>query len=308
LAYARHLTDGRHPLVARVLVNRFWLHHFGRGLVSTPSDFGMLGERPSHPELLDWLADDFMRGGWKLKRLHRQIVLSRAYRQTSVRRADLDAVDSENRLLGRMNVRRLEAETIRDAMLVTSGRLVDKLYGPAVPVMPDEVGQFVVGIDTRDSAGRPSGKFISLGEEEYRRSIYVQVRRSRPLGMLEPFDAPALSPNCDQRASSTVAPQSLLMMNSQFVVDQAEVMASRVERAAGSDSAAQFDLAWRLAYSRSPSDAEAMSGLAFLAQQHAAAEWAAPLDEKAKRADPAHVALAHLCQALVSSNAFLYVD
>ncbi len=200
LAYARHLTDGKHPLVARVLVNRFWLHHFGRGLVATPGDFGTQGEPPSHPELLDWLADDFLRGGWKLKRLQRLIVTSAAYRQTSARREELDAVDPDNRLVGRMSVRRLEAESIRDWLLATSGRLEFQMYGPPVPVMPDEVGQVVVGVDTRDSAGRPSGKVVSLGGDEFRRSIYVEIRRSMPLGMLEPFDLPVMSPNCQQRA------------------------------------------------------------------------------------------------------------
>src|SRR5262249_46080048 len=177
-------------------------------------DFGVLGEKPSHPELLDWLADEFVAGGWKLKRLQKLIVTSTAFRQDSRRRDDLDAVDPENRLLGRMPVRRLEAETIPGALLALSGRLSSKEYGPPVPVAPDDVGQIVVGVDTRDSAGRPSGNVVSLGEEEYRRSVYVQVRRSMPLGMLEPFDAPLMTPNCQQRASSTVAPQSLLMMNS----------------------------------------------------------------------------------------------
>ncbi len=225
LAYAQHLTDGEHPLVARVLVNRFWMHLFGRGIVATPADFGTQGERPSHPELLDYLADDFMQGGWKLKRLLRVIVTSTAYRQSSARREEIEAIDSENRLLARMSVRRLEAETIRDWLLATCGRLTTKMYGPPVPVMPDEVGQVVVGVDTRDSAGRPSGKVVPLGVDEFRRSIYVQVRRSMPLGMLEPFDLPVMTPNCERRASSTVAPQSLLMMNSEFVVKQAEAMA-----------------------------------------------------------------------------------
>jgi hypothetical protein len=308
LAYARHLTSGRHPLVARVLVNRFWLHHFGRGLVATAGDFGVLGERPSHADLLDWLADDFMRGGWRLKRLQRLIVLSHAYRQTSRRREELEALDPENRLLGRMSVRRLEAETIRDALLATSGRLSSKMYGPPVPVTPDDVGQIVVGVDTRDSAGRPTGKVVPLGEEEFRRSVYVSVRRSQPLGMLEPFDAPLMTPNCEQRASTTVAPQSLLMMNSSFVGEQAEAMAARIERQAGDDPAAQFRLAWMLAYSRPPTEAEAQSGIAFLAEQTAAVAAVPPADPK-KPAPPARVvALAHLCQALVSSNGFLYVD
>ena len=317
LAYARHLTNGQHPLVARVLVNRFWMHLFGRGLVATPGDFGALGERPSHPELLDWLADEFMRGGWKLKPLVRTIVTSTAYRQSSERRESLDAIDPDNRLLGRMSVRRLEAEGIRDWLLASSGQLSSKMYGPPVPVMPDEVGQFVVGIDTRDSAGRPSGKVVPLGEEEFRRSIYVQVRRSRPLGMLEPFDAPLMKPNCELRTSSTVAPQSLLMMNSQFVVEQSERMAARVEEEVGADPTAQFQRAWLLAYSRKPSDADTLAGVAFLTEQTALASQAAaatpldakqPPDPKTPPTPPARVALAQLCQALLISNAFLYVD
>ena len=183
--------------------------------------------------------------------------------------------------------------------------------------MPDEVGQFVVGIDTRDSAGRPSGKVVPLGEEEFRRSIYVQVRRSRPLGMLEPFDAPLMKPNCELRTSSTVAPQSLLMMNSQFVVEQSERMAARVEQEVGADPTAQFQRAWLLAYSRKPSDAETLAGVAFLTEQTALASQAAaatpldakqPPDPKTPPTPPARVALAQLCQALLISNAFLYVD
>lgn len=312
LAYARHLTDGKHPLVARVLVNRFWLNLFGRGLVATPGDFGMLGERPSHPELLDWLADDFIERGWKLKPLVREIVLSTAYRQSSARREELDAVDPDNRLLGRMSVRRLQAEGIRDSLLATSGRLSLKMFGPAVPVTPDEVGQIVVGVDTRDSAGRPTGKVVPLGEDEFRRSIYVQVRRSRPLSMLEPFDAPLMTPNCELRASSTVAPQSLLMMNSAFVVEQSDAMATRIEREAGADVAAQLQRAWLLAYSRKPNEAEAKAATAFLTEQAATVAQtaaAAPADpKKPAPAAPAHVALAQLCQALLISNEFLYVD
>jgi hypothetical protein len=308
LAYARHLTDGRHPLVARVLVNRFWLHHFGRGLVATPADFGILGQAPSHSALLDWLADDFMAGGWKLKRLQRMIVTSTAYRQSSQHRAELDAVDPENRLLGRMSIRRLEAEMLRDALLTTSGRLSAKMFGPPVPVTPDEVGQIVVGVDTRDSAGRPTGKVVDLGEDEFRRSIYVQVQRSKPLGMLETFDAPVMSPNCELRASSTNAPQSLLLMNNTFVLQQAEAMAQRIEKEAGSDPAAQFRRAWQLAFCRAPSASQSQAGVAFLGEQAAIVAASQPSDPKAVHSKPAHVALSNLCQALVISNGFLYVE
>ncbi|QDT73548.1 PSD1 and planctomycete cytochrome C domain-containing protein [Lacipirellula limnantheis] len=308
LAYARHLTDGRHPLVARVLVNRFWLNHFGRGLVTTPADFGALGQPPSHPELLDWLADDFMAGGWKLKRLHRMIVTSTAYRQSSEHRAELDAVDPENRLLGRMPARRLQAEMLRDALLATSGRLSAKMFGPPVPITPDDVGQVVVGADTRDSSGRPTGKVVDLGEDEFRRSIYVQVQRSKPLGLLETFDAPTMSPNCEQRASSTNAPQSLMLMNNAFVLQQADEMAERIEREVGADLSAQFQRAWQMAYCRAPSASQLQAGLEFLGAQAAIIAANPAADPPAEPSTPSQVALSNLCQALVMSNGFLYVD
>jgi hypothetical protein len=314
LAYARHLTDGKHPLTARVLVNRVWMHHFGRGIVGTPSDFGFLGERPTHPELLDWLASDFMAGGWHIKRLHKLLMTSTAYRQSSRRTDALDAVDPENRLLGRMSVRRLEAETIRDAVLATSGKLSVKMFGAAVPVMPDDVGQVVLGVDTRDGAGRPSSKFVALGEDEFRRSIYVQVRRSLPLGMLEVFDAPTLSPNCEIRSNSTVAPQSLLLMNNSFIVQQSELFADRVQKLAGSDVAAQVKLSWKLALVDEPTETQIEEGVAFLDEQ--AKNFVAnkskmpPVDPKKPGVpyDPQRLALASLCQALLSGNSFLYVD
>ena len=295
LAYARHLTSGQHPLVARVLVNRFWLHHFGQGLVVTPADFGVKGEHPSHPELLDWLARDFMDEGWSLKRLHRMIMTSTAYRQVSVRRPELDAIDGDNRLLGRMNVRRLEAETLRDSILAVSGKLVDKPFGKPVPVSPDDVGQIVLAVDTRDSAGRPSGKVEPLGDDEFRRSIYAQVRRSMPLGVLEPFDLPRMTPNCERRACSTAAPQSLLMLNNPFIIQQAGFLASRIRESAGADLSAQVTLAWRMVFGRSPSDADIAAGVEFLTTPE-------PTPEKAASA------LNHFCHALLSSNEFLYVD
>jgi hypothetical protein len=258
--------------------------------------------------LLDWLADDFMAGGWKLKHLHRMIVTSTAYRQSSQHRAELDAVDPENRLLGRMSIRRLEAEMLRDVLLATSGRLSAKKFGPPVPVTPDEVGQIVVGVDTRDSAGRPTSKVVDLGEDEFRRSIYVQVQRSKPLGMLETFDAPAMSPNCALRASSTNPPQSLLLMNNAFVLQQADTMAQRIEKEVGGDPGAQFQRAWQLAFCRAPSKSQSRAGVAFLAEQSAIIAASAAANPKAEAAKPAHVALSNLCQALVISNGFLYVE
>ena len=318
LAYARHLTSGRHPLVARVLVNRLWLNHFGRGLVGTPADFGALGERPTHPDLLDWLADELMSGGWTLKRLQRMILTSTAYRQSSRRTVALDARDPENRLLGRMPVRRLAAEAVRDAILAASGRLNLQMFGPPVPVAPDETGLVIVGLDNRDAAGRPVGNRGSLGGLEFRRSLYIQVRRSLPLGLLETFDAPAMTPNCNRRTSSTVAPQALLLMNNDFVIAQADAFAERVAAAAGPDCAAQVRLAWQWALAALPDDAQVASAALFIARQRAefvaSAQVRQGQGEKASpkspnpNPDPAHQALANLCQALLSSSAFLYVD
>ncbi|WP_435020014.1 PSD1 and planctomycete cytochrome C domain-containing protein [Tundrisphaera sp. TA3] len=314
LAYARRLTDGTHPLVARVLVNRAWMHHFGRGIVASPADFGALGERPTHPELLDWLADDFVAGGWRLKRLHRRIMTSTAYRQSSRRDPAYDAVDPENRLVGRMSVRRLEAEAVRDAILEASGKLDRTMFGPPLPVALDEAGQVLIGMDTRDTAGRQRGKPGSLGGAENRRSLYIQARRSLPLSFSESFDAPTLTPNCERRASSTVATQSLALMNNEFVVEQSLAFADRVIRIAGADPAARADLAWRIALGRGPSAEQKADAVAFLAEQRAelANRPAPPPAPKGKpsppRPDPDLAALATLGQALFGSNAFLYVD
>ncbi len=294
LAFARWLTDGKHPLTARVLVNRVWMHHFGRGIVGTPGDFGRLGERPAHPELLDWLADDFMAGSWRLKRVHKLIMTSAAYRQGSRRRAAGEAADPENRLLWRMNVRRLEAEAIRDSMLAAAGNLNVKMFGAPIPVMADEVGQFVVGRENLDGEGKV-GPPVPLNGEEFRRSVYIQARRSRPLSMLECFDAPEMEPNCEARSFSTVAPQALMLMNNGFVLSQAEHFARRVRREAGEDPAAQAALAWRLAFARPPGPEDVKDAVAFLGKMAAPA------------AKP-EAALTRFCQALLSSNEFLYVD
>jgi mono/diheme cytochrome c family protein len=306
LAYARWLTSGEHPLVARVLVNRFWLHHFGRGIVATP-DFGVLGELPSHPELLDWLATEFMERGWQLKRLHRVLMSSAAYRQSSQRADALDKADPENRLIGRMSIRRLEAEAVRDSLLAAAGQLNQAMLGPPVPVTVDEVGQVIVGLDNRDSAGRPQGKRSEIGASELRRSVYIQVRRSQPLSMLETFDAPTLLPNCELRTRSTVAPQSLLLMNNDFVLEQSQALAERVIREAGEEARGRVRRAWRLALATEPSDADVEAAARFVAAQQAelAAE---PKDDNSELPPAETRALASLCQALFSSNAFLYVD
>jgi mono/diheme cytochrome c family protein len=314
LAFAKDLTDGTHPLTTRVLVNRVWYHHFGKGLVGSLGDFGHLGETPSHPELLDWLAQEFVRQGWSLKQMHRLMVCSTAYRQVTTRDGTRERIDPDNRLLSRANIRRLEAETIRDGMLVASGKLNPKMFGAPVPIMTDENGQIVLGVDTNDTAGRPSGKFVPLNGEEFRRSLYVQNRRSKPVGMLETFDMPRMEPNCELRNVSTVAPQSLAMMNGEFTLDQAKYLAERVVREEGPALEAQVKRAWRLALAADPSATELKNSLAFLQKQtehfkeHPVKLPPPGKGHEAPPADPASQALTTFCQALLTSNAFLYVD
>ena len=308
LAYARNLTDGKHPLLTRVLVNRFWMHHFGKGIVATPSDFGYLGERPSHPELLDWLATRFVADGWQLKRFHRLLLTSAALRQQSVRRPEMDVADPDNRLLARMSARRMEAEEIRDSILACAGSLSEKMYGPASPVSADDDGQIVVALPHRDLAGGPLNQGKTLGEDEFRRSIYVQVRRSMPLGMLEPFDMATLSPNCELRPASTVAPQALLMMNNDLVVREAAKFADRVRRTTGEDLSAEVTFAWSTAFNRAPTLEQLAGGIVFLTQQTQQIEAKIPADQVAKELPAAQQALASFCQALLSTNTFLYVD
>ncbi|MFP6766908.1 MAG: PSD1 and planctomycete cytochrome C domain-containing protein, partial [Planctomycetaceae bacterium] len=231
LTWARRLTGGTHPLVARVIVNRSWMHHFGRGLVATPGDIGSLGQRPTHPQLLDWLADEFMRTGWSLKRLHRLMMTSATYRQSASAPGPLLTTDPDNRLLGRMSIRRLDAESLRDAILTVSGSLNPRRYGPPVPIMADRVGQWVIGKENLN-AGRP-GAVLDMGNEQFRRSVWIEVRRSRPLAVLDTFDRPAMMPNCTERVSTTVSSQSLMMMNSDFVVSQSARFAERLKAEAG---------------------------------------------------------------------------
>lgn len=289
LAYARYLVNGRHPLVGRVLMNRIWLHHFGRGIVETPGDFGTLGTRPTHPELLDWLADELARGGWGLKRIHRLILTSTAYRQSSQRNPAQDAVDIDNALFGRYSVRRLDAEAFRDKVLAVSGRLDQTPFGPPVTVVEDTVGQV---LPDKDSP---------------RRSVYLQARRTKQVSLLAAFDAPAMAVNCDRRVLSTSAPQALVLMNSEFTLNHAKSMALRLRAAAPPKNAADsagpradrlrkiIDTAWALAYQRPVSHEELDAAVAFVGAPRAGD-------------DAELAALTDLCQQLLCSNEFLYVD
>ncbi|MCA9115813.1 MAG: DUF1553 domain-containing protein, partial [Planctomycetaceae bacterium] len=304
LAYAKHLTSGQHPLFARVIVNRIWLQHFGRGLVASPADFGVLGELPTHPELLDWLATEFVRSGWSVKHMHRLIMASTVYRQTSVVDEAIVNADPLNRLLMRFPLRRLESEIVRDAMLAVSGKLNPKLAGEPVPVMEDAVGQIILGIEKLDGERKPTNA-IPLDGEEFRRSVYVQVRRSRTLSVLEAFDAPDMSPNCEKRTASTVALQSLMLMNGQFAVDSAAQLADRLLAEAGTDRNAQLTLGWKLAFGRDITPDDLNASAEFLTQQEQ------ELADRMQKDSPAAVqrqALATWCQALFSSSRFLYYD
>jgi mono/diheme cytochrome c family protein len=300
LTFAKQLTSGVHPLTARVLVNRFWLHHFGRGIVNTPGDLGFLGERPSHPELLDWLASEFMANGWRLKPLHKLMMTSTAYRQQSRRTPELERTDPDNVLLGRMSTRRLEAEILRDAVLAVNGKLNRNSFGPPVPCMPDVNGQIVLGVDNRDDVGRPRGNVVPLNGEEFRRSVYVQVRRSMPLTLLSTFDAPRMEPCCDRRSLSTVTPQALLLMNSDFIAESARAFAGRLLQESP-DLRQQLERGWRLAFADAPTAAQISEAVEFITAQ-------TEVFRGQKRTDAAEMALANYCQALLSTNRFLYVD
>jgi hypothetical protein len=249
LAWARHLMSGKHPLVGRVLVNRIWLHHFGRGFVETAGDFGMLGARPTHPELLDWLADEFARQKWSLKQLHRVIITSSVYRQSSVvghvsnvppvgqvsnppPNIDPRHIDSDNSLYWHFPLRRLEAEVLRDRMLMASGRLDRTQYGPAVPVEDDFAGQVVIK------------------EDKPRRSVYLQVRRTKPMSFLTTFDAPVMTVNCERRTASTGAMQSLMLMNNEQVLKESELFAKRVRSQAPVDYLPELTAPYALKFPR----------------------------------------------------------
>ncbi|MFG0334298.1 MAG: DUF1553 domain-containing protein, partial [Maioricimonas sp. JB049] len=273
-----------------------------------PADFGVLGSPPTHPELLDWLAREFVESGWSVKHIHRLILNSATWRQTTSADRNLMAADPDNELYGRFNLQRLDAEAVRDAVLRISGKLNDNLYGEPVPVMADRVGRWVLGIENLN-AGRP-GKEIDLEGVEFRRSIYVQVRRSRPLAVLDTFDWPRMAPNCAQRTPSTVTPQSLLLMNSDFVIDFSRYFADRIAADAGDDPTAQIRRAWQLAFSRPADESEVQSARAFLEDQTAllTERLQQEKDKKKETRTAAQEALASLCQMLVSSNEFLYIE
>jgi mono/diheme cytochrome c family protein len=304
LTYAQHLTNGKHPLTARVFVNSVWKHHFGRGIVDSAGDFGVLGQMPTHPELLDYLASDFMDNDWDIKRLHRLIVTSSTYRQISQRTEALDEIDPDNKLLARQSIRRLESEAFRDAVIAVSGLLNNKMHGPGVPVMEDSVGQIVLGMEKLDGE-RINKATGDLAGEEHRRSVYIEVRRTRPLAVLATFDIATNAPNCTKRASSNVAPQSLLVMNSDFMVQYSQAFAGHMLKQSNGSLEDQLQLAWKTTYAELPTTENLESLLEFMnAQIEQVKSDNVKLDDQAAQRQAFEV----LCQALLGSNQFLYID
>jgi mono/diheme cytochrome c family protein len=336
LAYAKWLTSGEHPLVGRALMNRVWMHHFGRGIVNTPGDFGMLGERPSHPELLDYLAGRFVETGWSLKAMHREMMLSRTYRQSARNDAGQTA-DPDNALFGRYRIRRLDAETIRDAMLAVSGKLNPEMYGAPVTVGKTGDGRMIPGVEIFNGNKTIVLKVDTSSPAVFRRSVYLQQRRSGPATALATFDLPNMDPNCERRDLTTVAPQSLFLMNDEFVVERAKDLAARVIKEHPSDEAGQVRAAWVLTQGRAPSAKELTDFNRLLAEQtehFAKLKPVKPVADTALKVKPVKVkstskkaapqptfpapvatthdvrveALGSLCQVLLATNRFLHVE
>ena len=244
-ALANWLTNPSHPLTARVMVNRIWQGHFGRGIVATPNDFGHQSDPPTHQELLDWLAVEFVEQGGSVKAMHRLMMLSDAYQRASVPHDGNAAIDPRNRYLWRMNRRRLDAETLRDNVLAVSGALNTKMGGR--PVVPPLSAEEMRGMWSK--AQWP----VSLDPEEHkRRSVYLYVKRSFPYPFLTIFDAPDTSVSCSRRDVTTVAPQALALLNSEFMLSQAAVLAERVRKESGAETGDQISGLWRLALGRAP--------------------------------------------------------
>jgi hypothetical protein len=279
LTFARWLGSRDNPLTARVIVNRVWQHHFGEGLARTPSDFGVMGERPAYPELLDWLASWFMENGWSVKKLHRLILASSAYRMSRQSNAEYAAADPEDRLLWRMPLARLEVEAIRDSMLAVSGRLNRKMFGPSVyPHIPPAA---LEGSSDPDKIWKESNE-----EEASRRTVYVFLKRSMIVPMLEVLDLCDTARSSAKRPSTSVATQALTLFNGRFVNQQAGYFAERLRREAGSEPAEQVKLAYRLALARLPEPREMSAMLQFLRQD----------------------GLEQMCRVIFNLNEFVYAD
>ena len=279
---ANWIASPDNPLTARVFVNRMWQHHFGVGIVRTPSDFGVNGDRPSHPELLDWLAIRFVESGWDIKAMHRLMLLSETYRQSSENPvAAKNGKDPDNRLFWHFNRQRLEAEAIRDSILYVSGRLNPERGGPGVfPPLPADLADFA-------RYGRTGGLMWEPNEKESdarRRSVYIFQRRSLPLPMMASFDAVPFSETCERRSVTTTPLQALSMLNGDLTNGEAQYLARRVETEAGPDRSAQVRRLFEIVVGRMPKDDESRAFVAFQGN------------------------LESLCRVMLNSNEFVYVD
>ena len=294
LALARWLTQPGHPLTSRVLVNQVWLRHFGRGLVPSPSNFGRSGEPPTHPRLLDWLATEFVNRGWSIKALHRIMMTSTAYRQTSRIGPEALELDPENALLSRMRRGRMDAEALYDSILKVTGRLDPTPFGPA---------------DALET--KPNKEVVAKGSRAgFRRSIYTQQRRYDPVSLLEAYDLPRMTPNCVERENSTVATQALHMMNGTTVSEHSRYMAGRIIDRVGYDPGRQIGQAYLQALSREPTEWELERSRAALEQF--AGHWKSRLRDD-RDPTPVHWAaqwraLSSLCHTLLNSAEFSFVD
>jgi hypothetical protein len=292
LALARWLVDPQNPLTARVQMNRLWMHHFGRGIVATPANFGHAGARPTHPKLLDYLATEFIAGGWSLKRMHRLMVTSTAYRQSSQPNPRALKVDPTNDRLGSFRPQRLEGEVVRDSVLAVTGKLNRQMFGTPVPVNRSADGLVTV-------ADTPAGN---------RPSVYLIVRRSQPVTLLELFDTPLMEINCPQRTSSIVVTQSLTLMNSRFTEANAQALADRILSHAAHNRDARIAYAYRLLFAREPRESEQASVTEFLdavRQRQLAALMSPPTQQQ--QADALGAGWRELAIVLLNSNEFLFV-
>lgn len=289
LAFANWVTSPDNRMTSRVFVNRLWQHHFGRGIVRTPNNFGQLGDPPTHPELLDWLASEFVARGWRIKDMHRLILNSATWQQSSLATPQALQADATNDLFSRFDLRRLSAEEIRDTVLAVNGQLNPKMFGPGIyPQISREVlaGQSVPG----------SGWGQSSPEEQSRRSIYIHVKRSLLVPMLSSFDFPETDTTCEARFITTQPGQALSMLNGDFLNQQADIFAERLLREAGTQAPDQIALAIRLAMSRIATQDEIERGQALLQR----------LKDRHQMTD--RQALTWYCLFVLNLNEFLYVD
>jgi hypothetical protein len=275
LALAKWIAEPKNPLTARVMVNRMWHYHFGRGIVDTPSDFGLNGARPSHPELLDWLASEFVANGWRLKPLHRLMVLSAAYRQSSRATREGLAADADSRLLWRYPPRRLEAEALRDSILLVTGKLNLGMGGPGFDLFEPNTNYVKVYTPKKE-----------FGPAEWRRMIYQNKPRMQLEDTFGAFDCPDGGQIAPSRTNSTTPLQALNLLNGSFMVQQAGHFAERLQREAGSDVDAQVRRGFRLAFQREPSQEE-LSAAVHLVRD---------------------AGLPAFCRALLNANELLYVN